>query len=524
MLLSSSQAMVRDMVRALAAPSATGALRSRLTRLGALSERQRTWWVLGGCVLLALALRAPYRSVPLGLDEGGLSYLAQHWFSTHGSLYGAYWVDRPPLLLGLFKLAVLGGERGVRVLGAVAAVALVIAIAMLARAVGGPRAGWIAALLAAVLSGSASLAAVYTPGELLAAVPSTLAVLCLVLAHRSRRTRFVAAAGALSIIAVLIKQSFLDAGFAGIVFVAASAVADRDVRLRWPLAYLAGGAIPLAGLLVWLAAVHLSVGGFVYTLFGFRLDVLHTLTGSQTPVHVRLEGLRKPAWESGLLLVLAAALVGLWHLRGDRVLAATLVAWLAAATVGVLGGGSYFVHYLIGLVPVACVAAAAVLASTRAPIRVAALVVFAAVALMGARHEAQRHAHRTPHTRELAVGRYIRDHARPGDTQYVMYARANVVYYAGLPQPYPNLWSLLVRAKPGAHAQLLRLLGSSRRPTWLVRWQKPDRWGLDQSGETRRLLARGYRPAARVCGRLILLRNDRPAPQRVAHSPCPTTR
>ena len=57
----------------------------------------------------------------------------------HGSLYGDYWVDRPPLLLALFKLAVLGGDDGVRALGALAAVALVIAVTLLARAVAGPR-------------------------------------------------------------------------------------------------------------------------------------------------------------------------------------------------------------------------------------------------------------------------------------------------------------------------------------------------------------------------------------------------
>ena len=81
-------------------------------RREARSERARTWWALGGCVLLALLLRAPYLSMPLGRDEGGLAYIAQHWSSGHGSLYGAYWVDRPPLLLVLFKLAVLGGQTG----------------------------------------------------------------------------------------------------------------------------------------------------------------------------------------------------------------------------------------------------------------------------------------------------------------------------------------------------------------------------------------------------------------------------
>lgn len=493
------------------------------SRFGARSERQRSWWALGGCVLLVLVLRVPYLSVPLGRDEGGLAFIARNWPGGHGSIYGAYWVDRPPLLVGLFKIAALGGDRGVRLLGAVAAVVLVVAIALLGRAVAGPRAGRIAGLLAALLAGSVSIGAVYTPGELLAAVPSTLSVLCLVLAYRSRRARFVVAAGALAVGALLVKQSFLDAGVAGVAFVAVTAALDRDVCLRWPIAYAAGAAIPLGALLVWLAAAQLSLGGFVYTLFGFRLHLLHTLAASNIPLHVRLARLEEPALASGLALVVVGAVVGLRYLRRDRVLVVTFGAWLAAATVGVLGGGSYFPRYLIELVPVSCVAAAVVIASARMPIRVAALVACAAVALTAALSGADRVALHPPNRRELAVGHYIRDHARPGETLYVMYARANIVYYAGLPQPYPYLWLLMVTAKPGARAQLQRLLASPRRPTWLVQWQDDDGAHLDPGGNMDRLLARGYRRAVVVCGHPIFVRNDRPAPPRMAGSACPST-
>jgi hypothetical protein len=93
-----------------------------------------------------------------------------------------------------------------------------------------------------------------------------------------------------------------------------------------------------------------------------------------------------------------------------------------------------------------------------------------------------------------------------------MYARPNVVYYAGLHHPYPYLWSLMVRAKPGAREQLLQLLGSNERPTWLVQWQDEERWELDADGRMGRVLARGYRRAAIVCRRSIFLRNDRPPP------------
>ena len=349
--------------------------------------RERAPWRGGGspaasCSRSPCAL--PFLGVGLGKDEGGVAFIARNWPSGHGSLYGSYWLDRPPLLVALYKLAVLGGDRGVRVLGAVAALALVAAIALLARAVAGQRAGLIAGLLAALLSGSSAIASVYTPGELLAAVPSTLSVLCLVLAHRRRRTRLLFAAGLLAVAAVLIKQSFLDAGLAGLAFLVASGLADRGVRVRWPLAYAAGVAIPVAALLAWQLAARLPDGGFVYALVGFRIDALHTLSGSNIPLHVRLKSLEAPAIASGLALVVGLAVIGLPRLRGDRVLLATIGAWLVGATVGVLGGGSYWPHYLIELVPVSCVAAAAGIAGSGRVTRVAAVGACTVVSLSAA--------------------------------------------------------------------------------------------------------------------------------------------
>jgi hypothetical protein len=483
-----------------------------LSHVQARTARLRNWWTLAGCILLALLLRVPYLATPLGRDEGGLAYMAQHWGSGSGSLYGDYWVDRPPLLLMLFKVAVLGGAGGVRVLGAVAAVALVVGVTLLARAVEGPRAGWIAGLLAALLSGSVSIGSIFTPGEVLAVVPSTFSVLCLVLAHRSRDARFVFAAGLLAVCAALIKQSFLDAGFAGVVFVAVSAVMDRDVRRSWPLAYAAGGAIPLAALLLWLAVAGHSISFFVYTLFGFRLQLLQTLAGSDIPLHIRLQKLEEPIWYSGLGIALAAALVGVRSLRGDRVLAITFCAWLAAATFGVLGGGSYFAHYLIGLVPISCVAGAVTLARVQQPIRIVLIGAVLALALPTAREGADYERDHPLRRSEVGVAAYVKEHARPGDTDYVMYARPNVVYYAGLRHPYPYMWSLMVRAKPGALEELHRHLGARDRPTWLVQWQDDDEWELDPDDKMDRLIARGYRLAATVCGHAIFLRNDRKRP------------
>ena len=218
-------------------------------------------------MLLALALRAPFFGVALGRDEGGIAFIARQWPGGHGSLYGAYWLDRPPLLVALFKLATLGGDPGVRALGAVAAIGLVLAVWRLGAAVAGEAAGRIAALLAALLTGSFAIGAVYTPAELLAVVPSTLSVLCLV-----RRRVF--AAGLLAVTALMVKQSFIDAGVAGLAFLVVSR------RPRWWLEYAAGAALPVAVLAAW------NLPGYADALVGFRLQALHTLAGSSIPLTV----------------------------------------------------------------------------------------------------------------------------------------------------------------------------------------------------------------------------------------------
>jgi hypothetical protein len=63
---------------------------------------------------------------PLASDEGGFLLVASQW-SPGTSLYGDYWVDRPPLLIGIFQLAdVGGGLLALRVIGLLAVIASVL--------------------------------------------------------------------------------------------------------------------------------------------------------------------------------------------------------------------------------------------------------------------------------------------------------------------------------------------------------------------------------------------------------------
>ena len=120
------------------------------------------------------------------------------------------------------------------------------------------------------------------------------------------------------------------------------------------------------------------------------------------------------------------------------------------------------------------VLAAAGLASVPAPISAAALAVVAYMALGSADEGFRWLDNHTPHHRELAIGDYIREHAGPRDTVSVMYARPNIVYYAGRRQPYPYLWSLMVRVRPDARPRLRRLLRRrSGQPGWCAGTTRP---------------------------------------------------
>ncbi|MEJ7195172.1 hypothetical protein WL277_12295, partial [Staphylococcus epidermidis] len=74
-------------------------------------------------------------------DEAGFLLVARAWDPQPGSLYGSYWVDRPPQLIATFRLLdELGGTTAVRVAGALACAALVLTAAACVRLVADRRA------------------------------------------------------------------------------------------------------------------------------------------------------------------------------------------------------------------------------------------------------------------------------------------------------------------------------------------------------------------------------------------------
>jgi 4-amino-4-deoxy-L-arabinose transferase-like glycosyltransferase len=479
-----------------------------------LRHRMALWIAFG--VAVTLILRAPWGDAALGRDEGGVAMIARAWHGGGPFAYGSYFLDRPPLLVSLYRLAG-DGETGIRVLGAVAASLLVVTSTLIAVRIGGRRAAPWAAGISAVLASSFELKSIFTPAELLAVVPSSASVLLLLIAleRAPRRLWLFAGAGALAATALLVKQSFGDALAAGVVALFAGkllGVSWRDTTRR-ASAYASGVAALLVALLAWALVTHTPAGAVWYAMFGFRIDSVSAL--AQHGLGSRLSSLGSPLLASGLAVAVLFAVAGIARLRDRRIVCITFAAWMAAAVAGILLGGSYWPHYLIELVPAAAAGAAVMFQRYR----VVGALAMVAIALPTATHAAnvaRTDAADTFQQSAVMVGRYIRARSFPNATAWVMYSKVNVLYYTGLRDPYPYNWSLMVRAVPGAEARLRRLLASPQRPTWIVRVEGPRGFGFDSSGGTKRLLAQHYRLAASVCGtRLLLARGARtlPAPR-----------
>jgi hypothetical protein len=177
----------------------------------------------------AFAARLPLLTRPLSPDEGGFLMVAGQW-APGTSLYGDYWVDRPPLLVGLFQLAgLLGGSAAIlRLLGAVfvaSSVLLAAALARVAVRLGDrpPERPAVVPIFAAATSAAFLVSPLFgaseVDGELLA-VPFVLAGLTAAFTAYAARARqsflWWTAAGVLGVAAASVKQNMLE------VFVAAT--------------------------------------------------------------------------------------------------------------------------------------------------------------------------------------------------------------------------------------------------------------------------------------------------------------
>ncbi|MCW2779313.1 MAG: hypothetical protein JWN17_3038, partial [Frankiales bacterium] len=339
-------------------------------------------------VAAAVLLRLPLLGAPPRPDEAGYLLVARHAHGGGPYLYGDLWVDRPPLLLAVFRLAdALGGVLALRLLALVAGAVLVVAAADAGRTVGGRRGSWWAGLVAVALQAAPLLGAPEVDGELLA-VPLVMAGIAVGLRAlapgRRSRAGHLAVAGLLAGTALLVKQNLAD-GLVLLGVVLVCRVVGRQVPLRRGARLLAalvgGGAAPLLAAVVWAQVWGPGPGRLWQDLVVFRSSSLAVLSAStSTAPEERAERLLLVAVLTGVVPLLALLLLSLARRRSAvrGAVAAGVLAVAAEATASVVLGGSWWTHYLVELVP-ACALAAALLATAGPWLRGAAGALVAAV-------------------------------------------------------------------------------------------------------------------------------------------------
>ena len=461
-------------------------------------------------MIAVVVLHMPTMTGTLSSDEGGFAMIAR-WLSTPGHyLYNTMWVDRPPLLIGVFKVATLLGPHGTRIVATALAAVLVATIGLTARLLAGTRAGVWAAWIACGLAGSAMFATQQLNGEIIAATAVSLAMLAAVHAVLRSHGPSALLAGVAASAAVLVKQDFADGlVFAGVyLFLSARTRPELRSRLASVSGWFAVGvAVPVAGALAW-AASHGGLGALWYAMFGFRIEASRLLgQAGGSAISGRLNTLVGISLSSALLpLVLCVFLAGVPRLRRRDPAALAILAAFVVEVVGVVGGGNYWPHYLIGLIP--SVALAAGLLAARRGIRSLLLKItgIAAVASSALAAPVGAVADQGGSARVAAVAHWLHDSGESGDTLTTLYSHASINYLAGMPPAYPYSWSLPLRLRDPELTLLTSTLDGPDAPTWVLGWDAPTAWGLDESGNLSRALKVHYRQVATVCGKAVWLR------------------
>jgi hypothetical protein len=474
-------------------------------------------WVVPAAAGVAVLCRLPFLGMAAGQDEAGFLLVAKQWRAGGASLYGNYWVDRPPLLIGVYQLgSMFGGLPALRLIGCVAVALTVLGSALAARQLAGRAASPWAAVTAAALSATPLLGSLQINGELLASPFIALGITAVVTALRSTDQRppmtMAALAGAAGAAAMLVKQNFAEvAVFAVVAYVVAWRRHEQPTQwlVRLVVCSLAGGVAVVVFTAAWAQSKGTSLSGVFYALYPFRVHAGQVMAAGSQYALDRLQNLLEVAAVSGLapLLVLVAV-----RARPDRKVRAcwhALLVTIAFGTASVLLGGNYWTHYLLELVsPIAVAVGVMAARKQQALVRggVALVALSAALAWAIALTVPQGSVGTT-------VGRAIGSAAHPNDTIVTAYGHADVVETSGLASPYPYLWSLPVKTLDPQLTDLDHVLSGRARPTWLVSWDDISSWGLT-SGHATVAVARHYHQVAMICGRTIYLRNgvDRPAP------------
>jgi hypothetical protein len=476
-------------------------------------------------VLVAAATAALVRLVgltrPVRADEAGFELVGRAWAPGPHAVYGTYFVDKPPSLIGLFTLSdAIGGPLFIRVVGALACAALVLVAAAVTRLVADePAARWTAVAAAALVT-TPAIDVVAVKGELLS-LPFLLAAAGAALrAVRDRSGGWALLAGLLAGIPLGLKQNLAGAVvFTAVLFVGSHLAGrlGRGKLLRLSGAAIAGFAVPVLATIGWALTAGVHLHALWYALYGFRADASGALGDSSVAAPARRAAvLLLILVVTGIAAALAAYGVRLRRHHADVPLAAAAVSMVGFDVVALVLGGSFWQDYAFELVPGTLLAIALGSARVRR-ILVPLMVASTLVCLVGwgvwnlaGRQELDEH----------DTGLALDGVAEPGDTLVVFGGRADLQLESGMRSPYPYLWSLPMRALDPDLTRFRALVDGPDAPTWLVEWWPFDTWTAKGSALESDVEQR-YVEHGTGCGdrTIWLLRGvDRPTPEPNCHA------
>ena len=475
-------------------------------------------WTVAVAAIVSVLARLPFLGHAPSPDESGFLLVGGQWDGAGSSLYGNYWVDRPPLLVTIFRAAsLLGGVPALRVIGCAAVLLIVLGCARAALLIHGEQAARWAALTAAALCVSPLLGGYEVDGELLAAPFVIGGIIAVVSALRATNEavslRWAVLAGACGMCALMVKQNFADvAVFGAVAFVVSAIRSDITWRRLASLTTAAtvGAAAVLAALSVWTIAHGTSLRGVFDATYPFRVQAGHVIAaGGRVHSTARLHGLIAVAVSAMVVPLMALFVLDAARWRRRNPVSLAMVALTVFATASVSVGGNYWHHYLIGLIVPVSLAVGVIAADRAFLVRsvVGAAVASAVLAWAGSLALPQGSQGET-------IGAAIGSVARPGDTIVNLYGHADIVQTSGLSSPYEHLWSLPVKTLDPSLTELDAVLSGSDAPTWLVTSRSVHSWGLRTAG-TAAIVARDYRKVDTICDRTIYLRDgtDRATPR-----------
>ncbi|MBR7744708.1 hypothetical protein KC207_15530 [Phycicoccus sp. BSK3Z-2] len=491
--------------------------------------------------LLAAAGRVPALGQSLRPDESGYTLVARAWDPRPSDPYGEYWVDRPPLLVAVFRLSdALGGPSAIRWVALAACVLFVLATAAAALEVvrqvrPGATPGVVAAvvvpsaLAAAALTSNSSVDAVLAKGEVLSLPLLTGAVWLSLRAVRTGSIALVALAGVLAGLPPGLKQNLVGAVVFGIVLLLATRLRGglaTGATLRMLGAFVGGAALHVVATLIWASVAGVRWGALWYAVAGVRSDALDTIASQSLYTALRRgTTLAEVGITSGLVVVLAWFV--LRAVRRHRVLtpvSVALVVMVLVDGVGLLLGGSYWVTYLVPLYPAAALALAVLLAAgtedrtrrTDRGVGAALVTVVVASSVAAGIGDLRTWPQSQRPTSRVLLGASIGAASQPGDTLTLFRGSADVQLASGLPSPYPYLWSVPGRVLDPTAQELADLMRGPDAPTWFVLAYDLDTAGTPAPRTVGPVLEERYVEIGTGCGGMPVYRlADEPRPDPV---------